>query len=174
MNPGATARPAASIVLLAGPDNLPISTILPSLTPTSPRKAGMPEPSTTRPFLISKSYAIGFLLALGSAAARPDRQHLTTQFRRQSRAFPAWIEAEPCGNSPSPAPRDRMTDAARRPGQGRGAAGNGLFTIIADSPLMRRFLLGLVLLAVLFGSPYAALVLNQVMGPWSATAIEQD
>ena len=40
--------------------------------------------------------------------------------------------------------------------------------------LMRRFLLGLVLLAVLFGSPYAALVLNQVMGSWSATAIEQD
>jgi hypothetical protein len=39
---------------------------------------------------------------------------------------------------------------------------------------MRRFLLGLVLLAVLFGSPYAALVLNQVMGAWSATAIEQD
>ena len=39
---------------------------------------------------------------------------------------------------------------------------------------MRRFLLGLVLLAVLFGSPYAALVLNQVMGAWSATGIEQD
>jgi hypothetical protein len=39
---------------------------------------------------------------------------------------------------------------------------------------MRRFILGLVLLAVLFGSPYAALVLNQVMGAWSATAIEQD
>lgn len=39
---------------------------------------------------------------------------------------------------------------------------------------MRRFILGLVLLAVLFGSPYAALVLNQVMGAWSATGIEQD
>ena len=39
---------------------------------------------------------------------------------------------------------------------------------------MRRFLLGLVLLAVLFGLPYAALVLNQVMGAWSATGIEQD
>jgi len=39
---------------------------------------------------------------------------------------------------------------------------------------MRRFLLGLVLLAVLFGSPYAALVLNRAMGPWSATGIEQD
>ena len=39
---------------------------------------------------------------------------------------------------------------------------------------MRRFILGLVLLAVLFGSPYAALILNQVMGAWSATGIEQD
>ena len=37
---------------------------------------------------------------------------------------------------------------------------------------MRRFLLGLVLIAVLFGSPYAALLLNQVMGPWSATLTE--
>jgi hypothetical protein len=58
INPGATAWPAASIVFVAGPDSLPISAILPSLTPTSPRKAGMPEPSTTRPFLISRSYAI--------------------------------------------------------------------------------------------------------------------
>lgn len=39
---------------------------------------------------------------------------------------------------------------------------------------MRRFLLGLVLLAFLFGSPYAAVVLNRATGPWSATAIEQD
>src|SRR5437763_10863338 len=62
MNPGATARPSASIVWLTGPLNLPISTILPFLTPTSPRKAGIPEPSTTRPFLISRSYAIGILL----------------------------------------------------------------------------------------------------------------
>src|SRR5437868_7061453 len=37
---------------------------------------------------------------------------------------------------------------------------------------MRRVLLGLVLIAVLFGSPYAALLLNQVMGPWSATLTE--
>jgi len=39
---------------------------------------------------------------------------------------------------------------------------------------MRRFLFALVLLAFLFGSPYAALLLNQIMGPWSATGIEQD
>src|ERR1700730_2083897 len=96
MKPGATAWPSASIVFVAVPDSLPISAILPSLTPTSPRNAGIPEPSTTRPFLINRSYAIGFLLALGSAAARPVRQHLTTQFPRQSRAFPAWIGAEPC------------------------------------------------------------------------------
>ena len=36
-------------------DSLPISTILPSLTATSPRYAGPPEPSTMRPFLISRS-----------------------------------------------------------------------------------------------------------------------
>jgi hypothetical protein len=30
------------------------------LTPTSPRKDGIPEPSTIRPFLISRSYAIAF------------------------------------------------------------------------------------------------------------------
>ena len=48
-----------------GRDNLPISAILPSLTPTSPRKDGIPEPSTIRPFLISRSYAmvIPFLCA---------------------------------------------------------------------------------------------------------------
>src|SRR5439155_24310790 len=79
------------------------------------------EPSTTRPFLISKSYAIGFLLALGSAAARPDRQNLTTQSLRQSRAFPTWIGPEPCGNSPSPGPRERVADAERWPGEGRRA-----------------------------------------------------
>ena len=39
---------------------------------------------------------------------------------------------------------------------------------------MRRFLLALVLLALLFGSPYAAVFLNRAMGPWSATGIEQD
>jgi hypothetical protein len=39
---------------------------------------------------------------------------------------------------------------------------------------MRRFFLGLLLIAVLFGSPYAALVLNRAVGPWSATGTEQD
>ena len=49
---------SASIVRVAGPLSLPISTILPSLTPTSPRNAGIPDPSTMRPFLINRSYAI--------------------------------------------------------------------------------------------------------------------
>lgn len=39
---------------------------------------------------------------------------------------------------------------------------------------MRRLLLGLVLIAVLFGSPYAALILNRFMGPWSAGLGERD
>src|ERR1019366_4347816 len=61
MKPGETARPLASTVRVAGPLSLPISAILPFRTPTSPRNAGMPEPSTTRPFLISRSYAIWML-----------------------------------------------------------------------------------------------------------------
>src|SRR6516225_10288057 len=51
--------PPASTVCPAAPDSLPSSAILPSLTATSPIKDGMPEPSTIRPFLISRSYAIG-------------------------------------------------------------------------------------------------------------------
>ena len=39
---------------------------------------------------------------------------------------------------------------------------------------MRRFFLGLLLVALLFGTPYAALMLNRAMGPWSATGIERD
>src|SRR5438874_7658504 len=97
MKPGATARPAASIVLLAGPDNLPISTILPSLTPTSPRNDGMPEPSTTRPFLISRSYAIGFLL--GRTAQMATRSGATvTRHHTATPAFAAWVAPELCVN----------------------------------------------------------------------------
>jgi hypothetical protein len=40
---------------------------------------------------------------------------------------------------------------------------------------MRRILAFIVLgVVLLYGSPYAALVLDRVMGPWSATAIEVD
>lgn len=39
---------------------------------------------------------------------------------------------------------------------------------------MRRFFLGLLLVALLFGTPYAALILNRAMGPWNATGIERD
>ena len=39
---------------------------------------------------------------------------------------------------------------------------------------MRRFLFSLILIAVLFGSPYAAWLLNRVMGPWSAGLGERD
>src|SRR5438093_8757344 len=59
MKPGATTRPSASMVRAAVSRSLPIATILPLLTATSPRKAGMPEPSMMRPFLIMRSYAIG-------------------------------------------------------------------------------------------------------------------
>src|SRR4051794_11749466 len=39
---------------------------MPFLTATSPMKDGIPEPSIIRPFLISRSYAIGFLRFSGS------------------------------------------------------------------------------------------------------------
>ncbi|MBV9583706.1 MAG: hypothetical protein JO213_02350 [Alphaproteobacteria bacterium] len=39
---------------------------------------------------------------------------------------------------------------------------------------MRRFFLALLLGAFLFGTPYAALILNRAMGPWNATAVERD
>ena len=40
---------------------------------------------------------------------------------------------------------------------------------------MKRVLAFVVLgLVLLYGSPYAALLLNRIMGPWSATAIEAD
>src|SRR5262245_29816882 len=38
--------------------SFPVATILPWLTATSPRNAGSPEPSITRPFLISRSNAM--------------------------------------------------------------------------------------------------------------------
>src|SRR5215831_12378629 len=72
IKPGAIAWPPASTTVSAAPDNLPISTILPSLTATSPWNDGMPEPSTTRPFLIKTSYAIGFLLFAGAGAVDAD------------------------------------------------------------------------------------------------------
>src|SRR5271156_1609917 len=79
MNPGATTRPSASIVrLAAAPAYLPTPTILPSCTATSAANAGSPEPSTTRPFLINRSYAMFFLLVapLGPSLG-PSRQPLS-------------------------------------------------------------------------------------------------
>ncbi len=154
------------MVFEAGPDNLPISAILPSLTPTSPRKAGIPEPSTTRPFLINRSYAIGFLLEGRAAAVRPDPRHCSTRFpgdvrfRRMDRGRAMQKRAV------WPA-RIRLSQGSVHDCRGRSARCRAERDV-------RRLLLGLVLIAVLFGSPYAALVLNQVMGSWSATAIEQD
>src|SRR2546426_10648849 len=58
MTPGGAARPSASMTRRAGPSRRPSSTILPSATATSPWKAGRPEPSMMRPFLISRSYAM--------------------------------------------------------------------------------------------------------------------
>src|SRR2546427_4502482 len=50
--------------------NLPTPTIFPLCTATSAVKEGPPEPSTTRPFLMSRSYAMT-LPSLGPDASGP-------------------------------------------------------------------------------------------------------
>ena len=39
---------------------------------------------------------------------------------------------------------------------------------------MRRLIALLIVLAIVFGAPYAAALLNRLMGPWSAEAVEAD
>src|SRR5262249_38069022 len=51
-------RPSASMTRVADSLNLPTPTIFPWCTATSAAKEGPPEPSTTRPFLMSRSYAM--------------------------------------------------------------------------------------------------------------------
>src|SRR5258708_35054763 len=55
MKPGATTRPPASMVFLAGGRMRPISVILPAVMPTSAERAGAPVPSTTLPPLMRRS-----------------------------------------------------------------------------------------------------------------------
>src|SRR5207237_8095223 len=58
MMPGMTTRPSASIVFRA-PESRPTSVITPSLMPTSARRRGRPDPSTTVPPLMIVSNAMG-------------------------------------------------------------------------------------------------------------------
>src|ERR1700732_1512484 len=69
MKPGATTRSEASITFFAPSAALPISTIRPSAIATSARRDGPPVPSTTVPFLISRSYDIRGFLPLPSGKA---------------------------------------------------------------------------------------------------------
>jgi hypothetical protein len=39
---------------------------------------------------------------------------------------------------------------------------------------MRRLIALLIVLAIAFGAPYAAALINRLMGPWSAEAVEAD
>src|SRR6266568_185570 len=58
MKPGATTRSAASITVAAPSVTRPISAILPPVIATSARRAGAPVPSTSMPFLITRSWAM--------------------------------------------------------------------------------------------------------------------
>ena len=64
MKPGATTSPFASMVRFAFPSGTrPTATILSPLIATSPTNHGLPVPSTTRPFAMTRSYS-----GTGSAA----------------------------------------------------------------------------------------------------------
>src|SRR5437016_3682940 len=58
MKPGATTRSAASITVAAPSVTRPISAIVPPEIATSARRAGAPVPSTSMPFLITRSWAM--------------------------------------------------------------------------------------------------------------------
>src|SRR5260370_36018709 len=90
------------MVRLAGPLSLPISAILPFLIPTSPRNAGIPEPSTIRPFLINRSYAI----------AAPFLVQVTVHRLLEPSVAPAQ-PAHPCEMWRMGGPRHTITHADR-------------------------------------------------------------
>src|SRR5882672_2153065 len=58
MKPGATTRSAASITVAPPSVTRPISAILPPVMATSARRAGAPVPSTSIPFLITRSWVM--------------------------------------------------------------------------------------------------------------------
>src|SRR6516225_3328025 len=103
MTPGATTRPSASIVRLAeAPAYLPTPTIFPPCTATSAWNAGSPEPSTTRPFLISRSYA----MVLSPHCPAPTEPRAITTGRsyrgfttRQHHSYGARRSLRPAGGS---------------------------------------------------------------------------
>src|SRR5918993_51403 len=55
MMPGASARPSAFTVSLAGPSLLAIAAILPAVTPRSPRTGALPAPSWISASLMTRS-----------------------------------------------------------------------------------------------------------------------
>ena len=112
MKPGATTMPSASIVRSAGARMRPISATRPSLTPTSPRKRGIPEPSTIVPLRIRRSKVIG----------------------RPSRLRVAMGEHRGGGGRGATAAR-RLTGGAARPGVPRGVTSGRRRGIIgSDGP----------------------------------------
>src|SRR5437870_10609894 len=58
MKPGATTRPSASITVAAPSVTRPTSAMVPPEMATSARRAGAPVPSTSMPFLITRSWAM--------------------------------------------------------------------------------------------------------------------
>src|SRR5262245_20474521 len=69
MNPGATTRPCASIVRVAGPATRPTAAMRPSRTPTEPDADGPPVPSTMRALVMRRSKGRGCCAASTASAA---------------------------------------------------------------------------------------------------------
>src|SRR5687768_2002936 len=83
MKPGETTRPCASTVFSAAtPARSPSSEILPSLMPTSARRAGCPEPSATRPPRMMKSSTASAPLPSRDRADRHRSEALAAHPRR--------------------------------------------------------------------------------------------
>src|SRR6266851_1127917 len=89
MKPGETISPSASMVRVAAVVTLPISTIRPSLMPTSPEKRRLPEPSTIVPPRMIRSSAI-----LPSRLFGDPRPHPEEAAQRPSRR--AGTSTVPC------------------------------------------------------------------------------
>src|SRR3984893_13027100 len=107
MKPGPPPPPSASIVrLAAAPAYLPTPTILPFCTAPSAANAGSPEPSTTRPLVISRSYAI--LLPPRCPPLRPSAAACRGGPPSRSPPPPPPVRAGPREGTPAPPVRQHI------------------------------------------------------------------
>src|SRR6266540_3963840 len=95
--PGDTTRPSASMTSRADSRMRPMVAMRPSLTPTSARYRGSPEPSTTQPFLITRSKDINRFLPIQSLGHRSLRGWLMVPHLRAYSRGLEWALTWPRG-----------------------------------------------------------------------------